>query len=769
MLLAEGPLASRPAHAEDQRFAFDLSPAPLPVSLSRFSAITGISVGYDGALPALVSHRVNGTLTAEKALRKLLEGTRLRALRLSATLYRLEVAPLARRLPVERPVMWAREQDATIVVTGLKRTQSLENAPLSISVMTLDDPRSAARSIASRDVILGIEGLAMTNLGPGRNRQFIRGVADSAFLGQSQSTVAVQVDEARVTFNAPDPDLRLIDVDRVEILKGPQGPLYGSGALGGIYHIVTRRPELGGMSAWARVSGSDADHGGMGSGLEGVVNLPLVEDRLAVRAVGYRFIDGGWIDNLGVAKDSNSTRTTGLRLGVKWLPSDGWSLDAGFATQNIASRDSQYLLQSTGGLRRPGHVPEPTDNDFALLHATLAGELGSMRLLWASSYVRNGYAYGLDATASAADFGLSGPAFFHDDAHYSLFNQELRLSSGETGRWLIGLSYLRAFSRDKSTIRSDGVAPRVVQQSRRVVSESALFGEATLPLSGRLDATLGARLFYSRAEDAAREAGKAPAEEESDKLILSPSLSLSYHPSGGGLVYLRYARAMRPGGLAPSGLTASGHFDADELGTVDLGGRKAFDDNRLQLSGSIYFTQWDEIQSDDLLANGLVTTRNAGRGRIIGMEAGADWDMGSGFSLSLGGSAQSALLTHSAAGVELKDRRLPVIPGLTGRAALSRRYDWMGMKGQATVQANYVGKARLSFDDDLDRKMQPYATVAIISTMQRGPWTAGLHVDNLLDIRGDSFAFGNPFSIRTVRQYTPLRPRTITLSLSRQW
>ncbi|WP_447412480.1 hypothetical protein, partial [Clostridium perfringens] len=76
---------------------------------------------------------------------------------------------------------------------------------------------------ASTDVALGLEGLSLTNLGPGRNRQFIRGVADSPFNGPSQSTVAVVLDEARITFDAPDPDLRLVDMERIELLKGPQG------------------------------------------------------------------------------------------------------------------------------------------------------------------------------------------------------------------------------------------------------------------------------------------------------------------------------------------------------------------------------------------------------------------------------------------------------------------------------------------------------------------------------------------------------------------
>src|SRR5204862_426906 len=107
------------------------------------------------------------------------------------------------------------------------------------------------------------------------------------FNGPSQSTVAIQLDEARITFDAPDPDLRLVDMERVEILKGPQGPLYGSGALGGIYLMVTRKPELSGYSGSIRLIGEAIEHGSPGAGGEAVVNVPVVDGKLAVRGVGY--------------------------------------------------------------------------------------------------------------------------------------------------------------------------------------------------------------------------------------------------------------------------------------------------------------------------------------------------------------------------------------------------------------------------------------------------------------------------------------------------
>jgi iron complex outermembrane receptor protein len=279
---------------------------------------------------------------------------------------------------------------------------------------------------------------------------------------------------------------------------------------------------------------------------------------------------------------------------------------------------------------------------------------------------------------------------------------------------------------------------------------------------------LGARLFHSTAEDETTEQSGQRALKRG-KTILSPSVALSLPLEGRGLAYLRYARAMRPGGLAPGGETSSGRFDADELSTIDLGIRRSSLDGRVSLAASAFRTLWNDIQSDYLLANGLVSTRNAGKGKIMGFEASVDWTLGAGFGISAGGSVQRAHLTQAEDGIELDDRRLPIAPDITGRLAVTKALAIGEWRGLASAQANYIGSARLTFDDDLDRQMGKYAVVAANSEMARDDWTLGIRIDNLFDVKGDSFAFGNPFSIRSGPQYTPLRPRTLTLSVARNW
>lgn len=770
LLLAEAVGGGQALAARDTAYVIDIPAGPLSTGLAHFSQATGMSVGIAGPMPRIRVRRIKGKMTPEAALRAMLKGTGFRARRIGAV-YRLERIPPAAspRKIIPTPADQSPEAPPEeIVVTAQKRRENLSSVPFSVSIVPLEDLASGSITPSSRDVSLSIEGLATTNLGPGRNRQFIRGVVDSPFIGKSQSTVAVQIDDARVTFDAPNPDLRLIDMERVEVLKGPQGPLYGSGALGGIYHVVTRRPELNRPSGFVRASLQAAQHGGFTSGLESMLNVPIVDERLALRGLAYRVVDPGWIDNGDGRANSNSTMTAGGRLAMRWLPFPDWTIDAGVTWQDIDARDSQYVLTSQENLTRDNRFAEPTDNDFRMAHVTVEGHLAGLRLLSATSLVDQGFDYVLDASDSAGSFGLTGEARFDDERNFTVINQEVRLSPAEAGRWLVGLSYMRATTKGRSIITGETDPARIVEALDRTTTEYAIFGEASQRILGILDATIGARVYRSTSRDLAAERALRR-ELERSQTLLSPSLSLSLPLDGSGIIYLRYARAKRPGGLAPADTEEAGQYDADTVNTVDLGFRQSFRDPDLSLSASVYGTRWDRVQSDYLLPNGLVSTRNAGRASILGIEGELGWNLGGGLSIAAGAAAQRARLDRPEGRIEPDDRRLPVAPALTGRLSLDKTVSFAGWHGQAGLQANYIGSTVLSFDSDLDRRTNDYTVLSAHSELTSGKWTAAIKLDNLLDIQGDSFAFGNPFSVRKRMQFTPVRPRSLSLSITRRW
>ncbi|KAK0340493.1 hypothetical protein LTR94_030282, partial [Friedmanniomyces endolithicus] len=130
-----------------------------------------------------------------------------------------------------------------VVVTATKRDMALSGAPYALSALDGAAFDAAARRNTAA-LTTRLAGLTVTNLGPGRNKLFVRGLADSALTGQTQAMVGLYLDDTRLTYDAPDPDLRLVDLERVELLRGPQGTLYGAGSIGGVLKLVSREPEL---------------------------------------------------------------------------------------------------------------------------------------------------------------------------------------------------------------------------------------------------------------------------------------------------------------------------------------------------------------------------------------------------------------------------------------------------------------------------------------------------------------------------------------------
>lgn len=733
---------------------------PLGEALASLSRQTGISIGIEGRLPPISTRPVEGIMSAETALRRMLKGSGLAAIRVGPASYRLVASKNAEPARVAAPIV---VQPQDIVVTANKRNEALLDIPFSVAVVPFPDGALMSGLTGTAGVAARIDGLALTNIGPGHNRQFIRGVADSPFNGPSQSTVSLQIDDVRATYNAPDPDLHLVDVERVEVLKGPQGPLYGTGALGGVYHIVTRKPDLQRVSAFAAANGALVSDGDYGFGGQAMLNIPLVGERIGVRVVGYANREPGWIDT-PTGKDRNYMKMSGGRAALRVVPAEGWALDIAGAVQWRHVDDSQYVFLRHSRFRDT-MIAEPQDNDFRMASATLRGALGGVEIVAAAGLVGHEVKNRLDASASAAALGASSPALVDEEHKYRVMDSELRLSGGHERslQWLAGLSYLNADNRQGNELSAAGqTASQPLLSWRQQVSEWALFGDVSLPLLPRVRVTAGGRLFHWSIEN---ETGidLSASSSSRHKTGVTPSLAVQWKPDSRTMMFIRYASAFRPGGLSPAG-GANSAYDSDELANFELGLRLA-GFRGLSLAATLYHTRWLHIQSDSLLGNGLVSTRNAGNGQVDGVDASVSWQPG-GWSVEAGAQLQQARLTKAFSGTVVDDTRLPVVPDFASRLTLSHRLSLDGWQGDVRLAARYSGSARLSLDTGLDRRMGDYATVDLSISLGKGPWSLAANLTNLLDSRADSFAFGNPFSIRTVQQFTPLRPRMLGIVVS---
>jgi outer membrane receptor protein involved in Fe transport len=754
-------LGTAPPAAAQAGRPIDIAPGTLGEAIAALARQAQVSIGLAGALPALRVPALHGRMTVGQALSRLLEGSGLTAVQLDDKAFRLVRAAPVRAASGGPPL-------ETIVVTAAKRRQTLMDIPFGLDVRLRPDlqpipgPTTAA-------VAAGTDGLTLTNLGPGRNRPFIRGVADSPFNGPTQSTVATFIDDARITYAAPDPDLRLIDVERVELLKGPQGALYGSGTLGGILRIVPRRPALDRFEGEAALTLSAVTHGGAGAGGHAVLNIPVAADRLGLRVVAYGERLPGWIDDAGrQQQDVNAVAVSGGRLAARWSAGD-WTLDLSGLSQFINARDSQYATADQGRLARATALAEPHDNDFRAVSQAASGRLWSLDLNTTTAYVRHELTSRLDASDSAALFGLPPPARYAESRSFTLLSHESRLAD-RSGRvpWIAGLSYLSAAADTTGSVTSvPGGATAPAGSLHQETADLALFGEATVRLGSALALGLGGRLF--RAATHAEAAGAGP--EPRFRAIregLAPSVSLSWQPTPQLMAYARYAGAVRPGGLNGAATARPATFSADELDSVELGTRYAPADG-LSLSAALFAFDWQHVQSDVLDLRGLVTTTNAGNARNVGAEAAADWRAGR-WRAAAGLTLQHPRLRSRSALLPAGDERhLPAVPDIIGRLSLSREVILGGLDGTIAAQARYVGPAHLSFDPAIDRRMGNYAVVDLGVTVEKAGWSVQIALLNLLDTGANSFSFGNGFSMRTTRQTTPVQPRTMTLTVRRRF
>jgi iron complex outermembrane receptor protein len=779
------------ARAADSR-AFHLPAEPLDSALVRFAVQAGVSVGGPlGAACGGTSRPVSGAMAPEQALAQLLpRGCSYQ--KLDARSFRIVSRPAPAvsatagglQAPAGDPVRLDE-----LVVTAEKRAARLSRSASAISVLTAEELEALGGKTFD-DVALQMVSVAVTNLGPGRNKIFVRGLSDGSFTGKTQSTVGLYLDDVPITYNAPDPDLRLVDVERVEVLRGPQGTLYGSGSIGGIVRIVTAKPdptrEAGEISVEAMVT----EHGQPSETIDGMFNKPLAGGRAALRGVVYSDERGGYIDNpvLGL-RDVNYSRRWGGRLaGLAELPG-GWTVEAGLARQSIATADSQYTQGPDGPLTRDAAVREPHDNDFLEVGAGASHAGGGADLKVSSAYIDHELQTRYDATGAfrAAGGSLTGGAF-DEDKRVRLWATEGLMTSNAPGRlrWLAGA--FASFTNEMDAAALLGITPptpaRSIYRRRDRLSELAVYGEATYDLTARLSVTAGARWFATRVSThaGAFALAQTPIDPVRGRITdqgVAPKVRFSYAPTPDAVVYLQVQEGYRAGGfnippgaggsLAPE--RASSQFRPDHLWNSEIGAAWPLFHHTVLLRGAVFHADWYGLQTDQRLASGLPLTVNIGDGSNTGVEAEALWRPDERLEVRANVLLEDPQITRAADVFPARrDIGLPGVPFDMG--GVLARYRWRlseQVSAELTGQLSYVGRSYLTFDGGTGNRMGGYGSGRVGAALSGYGWRLSAFVDNVADARGNTFAFGNPFSRARATQATPLRPRTIGMGLSRRF
>ena len=551
--------ARAPAAARVDAVRVDIVAQPLGNALVDFAVQANVTIATPrGGFGPGQARALRGAFSAEEGLRRLLAHTSYMVERIDPVTFRI-VERVAR--PERSPPRMAPPGVGEIVVTAARRPRALDRFAASASVIDADSLTRAGIG-STTDLAQGVAGLAFTNLGPGRNKIIVRGLSDGAFSGHTESTIGIYVEDSRITYGAPDPDLKLIDVERAEILRGPQGVLYGGGAIGGIYRITLRAPDLDDVHGFAAASTETTRDGGIGEGVSGMVNLPIVRDRLGLRLVGYHEMTGGWLDNpsLGV-ENTNSTVREGVRATLLARFDGSWTVTLRALTQGIDSRDSQYTSALAGERRRSTRLLEPHDNDFALTSVTVRGGLPIGEFSSTTSLLHHDYNSRFDATGAFSGLGLDPASVtaFDDENDLRFFVEEARLSGvAAPFPWTMGAfaSIGRLKSSGRLTRDALGNAPSTFFAEARAddISEFALFGEATWPIARHVEASFGLRAFRNALSTDAVSLSVASA--LSDKFSgdrthtgVSPQFRLSYEPTPDAFYYFQAGNGYRSGGF----------------------------------------------------------------------------------------------------------------------------------------------------------------------------------------------------------------------------
>ncbi len=678
------------------------------------------------------------------------------------------------------------ETNADIVVTASKRDT------------TRDHFAGQFARVAGRDLEFGGAGgterladrltsVASTYLGAGRNKLFIRGIADSSFTGPTQATVGQYFGDLRLSYNAPDPDLRLADLAAVEVLEGPQGTLYGAGSLGGLIRLVPNAPDPSRFSGSATIGGSATTHGAPGADTQLVANIPVVLDRLAIRVVANASSEGGYIDKPLLGRtDVNRTRIEGGRAAAHLDIAAGWSVDLIGIGQRIRGADSQYADRDGRPLSRSAPVTEGFSADFGQGQIILSGGFGDVRFRSTSGITAHDLMERYDATAPGEPVRLFAQA---NRTRMQANETRLWSSRADGSGWLAGFSYVH--NRTRLT-RLYG-APDALLPTTGVVNgitETTVYGEGSVRLLPGLLTTGGLRVTRSvldgEGADIAQRVTLAQLATTAQRAqtIMLPSASALFELTPQVQMFLRYQQGFRPGGLAIEGDFVR-RFRNDRVATIETGlrsGRPGAD--RFDAALTLAHTSWRDIQADFIDGSGLPSTANIGDGELWTIEATAGARLTKALRIEGAVSFNDSridepssarlfdLVGTLAADPAVKRAQLaarlsqiPNIARITARAGAVYTQQLAGTKDiKIDGWVRYVGSSRLGVGPVLGQSQGSYLDSGVTARLGLGALGVTAGITNLADIRGNRFALGTPFT--TGRdQVTPLRPRTLRLGL----
>lgn len=719
----------------------------------------------------------------------------------------------------------AASTEPEIIVTAQKRDQRLIDVPLAVSVVGADQ-LTTQNVTTLRDYFTRVPGLQYG--GPNAASLSIRGVTTGERL--ANPTVAILVDDVPVGSStylgqAQIPDLDPATLETIEVLRGPQGTLYGASSLGGLIKYVTRTPSLTDFSGRVEVGANHVSHGGEGYSARGSLSVPILTDKVALSVSGFDRRDPAYVDNVdpvsGVrTKDTNKAEYWGGRAALAIRPMEGVRIDL-TAMKQIGSRvgDTDFTTYSITDFR----PVFPTNNPASPNYRTLLGDLTTAKVLanTRTSFTMYTGRIGIDlggaeltsitawsrSRLNTVEDGTNRFGFllglypgykqvvFNNGSLTNKFSQELRVGgSGPVIDWLVGGFYTTEHSDTQQSLvaarggGADTAGYTGLNPTR--YRDQALFADMTYHVTPRLDVQVGGRYTDNKQRysaislvDPAAVPVLGPTStitsglsEKAFTWLVTPS----YRITPDVLAYVRVASGFRPGGpnanLPTIPLTS---FRSDRVTNYELGVKGHLPGSNVTFDVALFQIDWKDIQLQNTdAASGFVFLSNGAKARSRGIEATVGWKPWKGMAVDANATYTDAELSRSlpaqSGGISsligAAGDRLPNTPHFTTNLSLQQDFA-LTSDVSAYVGANYTFIDRrlgqfLNTPGTTRPVLPSYSNLDLragVSIQHR--WDVSLYLRNLFDERG-VLTSSNAGGSQTVPTVNFLQPRTLGVVLS---
>jgi outer membrane receptor protein involved in Fe transport len=662
-------LVSRTIDARSESMlSAEIGPQPLAQALMAFTRQTGLQTIYVSELvTARQSKGARAGLSPGDALTQLLDGTGLTFQLLNARtakIFAVRVAPVPAAAPVTGTRSKWHAASSTKATEGILVTASRSASRHDGSLIPVEDVRTIPASVTAldgdslatqkldqiTDYTTYLPGLSLSAVGvPSDTLVMVRGIASLT----NASSVVYYIDDTPVGSSGNwgkaaeiSLDLMPFDLDRFELLRGPQGTSYGAASESGILRYVLKQPDVSRFEARLGADVS-AVHGAANSGtsIQAVVNAPIVDERFAVRLNAYDSYTPGYIDNAYTgAKDVNDLRRNGGRIAALWRPSDSLSMkvtafwdrlsadsfpevsSAGIST--VPNTGDAYIVKtsrSLDDLTQNRAFLQPLKQGIDYYAATVRWNAGSIEIGSATAWSNMTTQYSIDATQlPTSDCGApaeSRPCLMRFDRDIDLekFTEEVRIASpqGRRMEWSLGAFYNHESTTDRQVQKAFDTsyypiapfAPDLYPVAILSTFEaSALFGETTWRITDRLDLTGGVRYDHDRQEVSVLFNGTPFDSGQDSDGVTTWTAAARYRITPDVMAYGRVATGFQPASVAVS----SDPFPsskAERLTSYEAGLKSEFLDHRALFDVSVYYIDWADIQIGDYPYWGAISNR----------------------------------------------------------------------------------------------------------------------------------------------------------------